>query len=42
MARLARTLVFAAVPLVLLLSAAECARPARGESLRVTYYYLPG
>ncbi len=42
MARFARALVFAAVPLLLVLVAADCSRPARGESLQVTYYYLPG
>jgi hypothetical protein len=30
----------AAVAVVLLV--ADCARPARSETLRVTYYYLPG
>jgi hypothetical protein len=42
MARFVRTLVFAALPLALVLIAADCSRPASGESLRVTYYYLPG
>lgn len=42
MARFARVLVFVSVPLALVLVTADCSRPARGETLRVTYYYLPG
>ena len=42
MRRNARAVVLAAAALAVVLVAVECARPARSEPLRVTYYYLPG
>jgi len=42
MGRRARLALFAASALAIALVAVECSRPARAETLRVTYYYLPG
>jgi hypothetical protein len=42
MGRRAHPAFFAVGVLAIGLVAVDCARPARSEPLRVTYYYLPG
>jgi hypothetical protein len=42
MGRRAGLVSFAAAALAIGLVAVDCARPARSEPLRVTYFYLPG
>jgi hypothetical protein len=42
MGRKVRPAFFATAAVAVALVAVACARPARSETLRVTYYYLPG
>ncbi|HEV8608535.1 MAG TPA: hypothetical protein VGS98_00490 [Thermoanaerobaculia bacterium] len=42
MERRARLAFLAAAAVAIALVAVDCSRPARSETLHVTYYYLPG
>ena len=42
MRRAGSAIVLAAAAFAITLFAVDCARPAQSETLRVTYYYLPG